>query len=974
MSKIQPLMAEFATTPAQTNNASFNANDAANWLQKKQLLTSYQARILLAGHKGPIRFGDYLVMEPFTSTPTRGDFRGKHFATNFPVRLQFMAGTNPTDLDFWNQIEALSEKVSSLDEPTLVAVFESVVLTDYRFVVSEASPGRRLSELLPRKGRMPWPDACVVMAHVAKALNTLHQQEIVHNAISPRVIWVESGGKSKLEMSLFPDKEFETPANETRECRLDYLAPEVLSETPHITARSDLYAFGCTLYRIIAGKTVFPVADLGLKSNQHLSMEPVQLDKYNIPPQLQELLDRLLDKDPERRPQSATSIASQLCHLAGKPDLLNECRTASDEKVQAFRARINRNRFDTFAVTGLGRARPVDFGGQLQSSEESTVVSETIRFPTPERVLSVRVKRKNGKWKMPLAVAAALILMSGLIGLFAYQANRTALVVSPDPVAPDTEQVHPVPVPTIEVRPTVNPNLVQVLIDDDDASLWESPTTGPPLDLAFHPPTSRIIFAFRPAELLSHLEGRQLLRSLGPVLNQRISDWSEQLGLEFDIIEQLIVSLHPGQASTYDSFASIKLTRPTTADELIPALGNPTAEVVGDATIYKKPDGTAFYFLPTPPPALARDEAVRPENVESTDDELPADTDERSLRVLSFVFGKPAAVRAVAESGGLNVTSGTMKKLIDRSDADRHFSFLFLRPAMFNEQGQTLMGPQLATLNRQLDLFLQDEIRGGVVSFHIDQGDYFEVVFDQTVDLESRELKESLQKRLRVFRDEVTRYLATIPANAYWDKVRLRYDNMLADVYRNLRWDVEFGTVIGNCWLPPMAGHNLVAASELITAFSGNSTDSAVVAATKKVPATLEELLQSQRSLRVTTNPDLNVLLNGIRAEILDEFGALPFDFHIRLVGNDLQKEGITQNQRPGDFELVDKSLAEILTEIMVRCNPDKSISGSHDPNCKLVWVLGPDPADPGKQAILITTRAGVSERNLKLPENFQPQ
>ena len=116
------------------------------------------------------------------------------------------------------------------------------------------------------------------------------------------------------------------------------------------------------------------------------------------------------------------------------------------------------------------------------------------------------------------------------------------------------------------------------------------------------------------------------------------------------------------------------------------------------------------------------------------------------------------------------------------------------------------------------------------------------------------------------------------------------------------------------------------------------------------------------------------MLLNGIRAEILDEFGALPFDFQFRLIGNDLQKEGITQNQRPGDFQMNDKSLAEILTEIMVRCNPDKNVTDAHDPNCKLVWALGPDPADPEKQAILITTRAGVSEKNLTLPKNFQPQ
>ena len=163
--------------------------------------------------------------------------------------------------------------------------------------------------------------------------------------------------------------------------------------------------------------------------------------------------------------------------------------------------------------------------------------------------------------------------------------------------------------PPIKVRPTINPNLVQVLIDDDDVTMWETPTTGPPLDLAFHPVNSRIIFAFRPAELLSHEEGKQVLRSLGPALNQRIDDWREQIGLEFDDIEQLIISLHPGPQSAYEPFASIRLKQTTTAGELIKVLGDPTSEDVGEVTIYSKPDGTSFYFLPDQAKTDTDDEA-----------------------------------------------------------------------------------------------------------------------------------------------------------------------------------------------------------------------------------------------------------------------------------------------------------------------------------------------------------------------------
>lgn len=974
LSAIQRLIEEFETASAGSVSPNSNANDVANWLQKKQLLTSYQAQILLAGHSGPVRFGDYVVTDQLTSTPFNYDFRGKHLATGFPVHLQFMAGNQQSDLKLWNQIEALTAKVASLDESNLVAVFESVVLPAHRFVVSESRRGKKLSELIPHKGRMPWADACVIMAHVARGLDQLHQRGIVHNAISPRSIWVQNGGWSKVEMSLFPDSTFEKPDRNRRECRLDYLAPEVLSETSQITVRSDLYAFGCTLYRIIAGKTVFPVEDLEQKSNQHLLQEPAQLEKYQVPPPLQELLDQLLSKEPERRPSNAATIASQLCKLAGKPDLLKMTSTGNSDKLQAFRARLRRDKIDNFDITGVPRAEHADFTGQLQTSRDSASASEATPRTTRQGVAPSAIKRNRSKWKMPLAVAAGLVIVSGLIGLFAYQANRTPLVLAPERGSPDLENVPPVAVPPIELTPPVNPNLVQVLIDDDDATLWESPTAGPPLDLSFHPAAARIIFAIRPAELLSHSEGKQLLRGLGPVLNQRIKHWREQLGLEFDEMERLIITLHPGQQSAYEPFVSIKLKQSTIASDLISKIGSLTVEKVGDIAIYNKPDGTAFYFISDHADEKPQDDVKPQATTETGTEPNPGESSVDAKNISRFVFGKADAVREVAESAGLNVLSGTMRKLVDRSDADRHFSFLFLRPAMFNEQGQALMGGQLATLNRQLDLFLQDEIRGGIFSFHVDQGDYFEITFDQTVDLETRELKESLESRLRVFRDDITQFLAKIPANEYWDRVRLRYDNMLADVYRNLRWDVEYGTVVGNCWLPPMAGHNLVGATELVTAFSSDSASSGSAAVEKKIPASLDELLLTKRNLSVTTNPDLNLLLSGIRAEILDDFGELPFDFEIRLIGNDLQKEGITQNQRPGNFQINNKSLAEILAEIMVRCNPDKNVSGPHDLKCKLVWALGPDPANPGNQAILITTRAGVAARNLTLPKDFQPQ
>ena len=126
------------------------------------------------------------------------------------------------------------------------------------------------------------------------------------------------------------------------------------------------------------------------------------------------------------------------------------------------------------------------------------------------------------------------------------------------------------------------------------------------------------------------------------------------------------------------------------------------------------------------------------------------------------------------------------------------------------------------------------------------------------------------------------------------------------------------------------------------------------------------------RDLTVSTSPDLILLMKNLQLEITDDYGKLPFEFEIRLSGSDLEKEGITQNQRPSDLNMQQKSLADILTEIMVRANPDKNISGPGDVNCKMVWVVVPAPDDPNREIILITTRAAAELKSYRLPPAFR--
>jgi hypothetical protein len=180
----------------------------------------------------------------------------------------------------------------------------------------------------------------------------------------------------------------------------------------------------------------------------------------------------------------------------------------------------------------------------------------------------------------------------------------------------------------------------------------------------------------------------------------------------------------------------------------------------------------------------------------------------------------------------------------------------------------------------------------------------------------------------------------------------------------------EQGFVVSNAWVPAASIHNILATSDLALAFSGGMEVMPTVSGDG--PIALEQVLLLPRRLEVTTNPDLNILLQNLQTEINADYPNLASPFEIRINGNDLVVEGITQNQRPGDFQLENVTLAAILTEIVFRANPDKAATGPADERCKLVWVVTDDPENPGRRIIQITTRQGAANREWELPTEFR--
>jgi WD40 repeat protein/serine/threonine protein kinase len=172
------------------------------------------------------------------------------------------------------------------------------------------------------KGRTYWHSVAHIGVQVAGALAYAHQQGVLHRDIKPAnllldtqgTVWITDFGLAKTE-----DQQHLTHTGDVVGT-LRYLAPEVFNGKAD--ARSEVYALGLTLYEMLALRPAFDETDRNRLVRQVTTAEPTRLDKFQrgIPRDLVTIIHKAIDREPERRYQTAQQFAEDLQRfLAGEP-------------------------------------------------------------------------------------------------------------------------------------------------------------------------------------------------------------------------------------------------------------------------------------------------------------------------------------------------------------------------------------------------------------------------------------------------------------------------------------------------------------------------------------------------------------------------------------------------------------------------------------------------------------------------------
>lgn len=244
-------------------------------------------------------------------------FRALDMSTGMTVAVKVPHPEMECDPLFFDRFHREAEIGRKLDHPGVVKVL-AVEEPSRVYMAMEWAEGRPLREILDEQTKLPADEAVRIAVAVCEALGYIHAHGVVHRDLKPDNIMVDGGRIKLIDFGIAREAGARrlTFAKLTKAMGTpDYIAPEQV-KGKRGDARTDLYTFGVILFEMLTGQLPFQGENPLAAMNRRLLAEPIAARKIDpsISPELEEILHRALERDPEHRYATAREFAHDLEH------------------------------------------------------------------------------------------------------------------------------------------------------------------------------------------------------------------------------------------------------------------------------------------------------------------------------------------------------------------------------------------------------------------------------------------------------------------------------------------------------------------------------------------------------------------------------------------------------------------------------------------------------------------------------------
>ena len=273
------------------------------------------------------RLGPYEVAELIGAGGMGEVYRARDTRLGRDVAIKVLPEHVAHDADALAQFGREARAVAALSHPHIAALFDIGETDGTHYLVLELLEGETLAARL-RRGVLSEKDALRIGAEIAEALGAAHAHGIVHRDVKPTNVMLTRSGVKLLDFGLARlQRKAGSPGETTTATTergdrglagtLPYMAPEQL-EGREADARTDIWALGCVLFEMLAGRRAFEGdSQAGLIAAIEKDDTPsVAVHRPAASPALDRLVRQCLMKDPTERWQSAQDLALRLREIA----------------------------------------------------------------------------------------------------------------------------------------------------------------------------------------------------------------------------------------------------------------------------------------------------------------------------------------------------------------------------------------------------------------------------------------------------------------------------------------------------------------------------------------------------------------------------------------------------------------------------------------------------------------------------------
>src|SRR5947209_7866352 len=243
------------------------------------------------------------------------------------VAIKVLRSLDKNDLRAVERFRREARAAASLTHPNAVTIFDFFEEAGQYYLIMEYIHGPTLKQLIGQRRHLHPHETLEIAAQVCAVLQVAHAQGFIHRDIKPQNIMLTSSGASIgnsvgvgnliVKLTDFGIVRVAEAAGLTNSGIVlgtaDYLSPEQ-ARGENLTASSDLYSLGVVMFEMLAGRPPFVGPTAVSIAMQHASANPPSLRQYNanIPPAVEKIVKKALEKEPEDRFHSAQEMQQAL--------------------------------------------------------------------------------------------------------------------------------------------------------------------------------------------------------------------------------------------------------------------------------------------------------------------------------------------------------------------------------------------------------------------------------------------------------------------------------------------------------------------------------------------------------------------------------------------------------------------------------------------------------------------------------------